>query len=55
MKATGVKQRCDSESQVPILVQCKASVLNSAHVTSLIDAKQNCACEMNREHAIYMN
>lgn len=54
-KATGVNLRCDSESQVPILVQCKASVLNSAHVTSLTAAKTNCVCKMNRGHVTYVN
>lgn len=54
-KATGVNLRCDSESQVPILVQRKASVLNSAYVTSLTAAKTNCVRKMNRGHVTYVN
>jgi len=55
MKATGINLSCDSESEVPILMHCEASVLNSAHVTSLTDAKGNYTCEMNKGQATYTN
>lgn len=55
---TNESYRCKSKmwfrESSSILVQCKASDLNSAHVTSLTDAKRNYVCEMNRGPATWM-
>lgn len=55
MKASGINLRLDLENQAPILVQHKASILSSAHVTLLTDVKEYYVHEIYRLHARYVN